>query len=216
MAKYGSLLILTQDEREELSGWAQSRTLPAGDVFRARLILALADGWSYSEIEQRLNTSSPTIARWRGRFEQKRMEGLIPRHKGSQPRVVTPAVQARIVRHTLQKPNDGSTHWSCRKLAQELGVSKSSIQRVWTQAQLKPHRVDSYMASDDPELERKLTTSLVFISIHHATRRCSVWTKRRPSRRWTDWTQSCLFRRDEPNATALSTIATARSPSMRR
>ena len=57
MAKYGSLLILTQDEREELSGWAQSRTLPAGDVFRARLILALADGWSYSEIEQRLNTS---------------------------------------------------------------------------------------------------------------------------------------------------------------
>ena len=155
MAKYGSLLILTQDEREELSGWAQSRTLPAGDVFRARLILALADGWSYSEIEQRLNTSSPTIARWRGRFEQKRMEGLIPRHKGSQPRVVTPAVQARIVRHTLQKPNDGSTHWSCRKLAQELGVSKSSIQRVWTQAQLKPHRVDGYMASDDPEFEQK-------------------------------------------------------------
>ena len=155
MAKYGSLLILTQDEREELSGWAQSRTLPAGDVFRARLILALADGWSYSEIEQRLNTSSPTIARWRGRFEQKRMEGLMPRHKGSQPRVVTPAVQARIVRHTLQKPNDGSTHWSCRKLAQELGVSKSSIQRVWTQAQLKPHRVDGYMASDDPEFDQK-------------------------------------------------------------
>jgi Trp operon repressor len=62
MAQYGSLLILTKDEREELAGWAQSRTLPAGDVLRAQLILALADGWSYREIEQKLNTSAPTIA----------------------------------------------------------------------------------------------------------------------------------------------------------
>lgn len=155
MAQYGGLLILSQDELEELTGWAQSRTLPAGDVFRARLILALAEGWSYHEIERKLDTSSPTIALWRGRFEKDRIEGLHPRHKGSQPRVVTPAVQARILRRTLQKPNDGSTHWSCRKLAQELGVSKSSVQRVWTQAQLKPHRLDRYMASDDPEFENK-------------------------------------------------------------
>jgi transposase len=155
MAQYGSLLTLSQDEREELTGWTQSRTLPVGVVFRARLILALADGWSYQEIEQKLDTSSPTIARWRGRFEKERREGLNPRHKGSQPRVVTPVVQARILRRTLQKPDDGSTHWSCRKLAQELGVSKSSVQRVWTQAQLKPHRLDRYMASDDPQFESK-------------------------------------------------------------
>jgi transposase len=149
------LLLLSQDERKELSGWSQSRTLPAGDVFRARLILALADGWSYSEIEQKLDTSAPTIARWRARFEQDRMEGLNPRHQGSRPRVVTPAVQARIVRHTLDQPKDGSTHWTCRKLGKKLGVSKSTVQRVWTQAQLKPHRLDRYMASDDPEFENK-------------------------------------------------------------
>jgi transposase len=155
MAQYGSLLTLFIDEREELTRWAQSRTLPAGDVFRARLILALADGASYREIETRLHTSSPTIARWRKRFERGRMEGLKPEHKGSRPRVVTPAVQARIVRRTLQPPPDGSTHWSCRKLARAVGVSKSTVQRVWTQAQLKPHRLDRYMASDDPEFESK-------------------------------------------------------------
>jgi transposase len=155
MAQYGSLLILSDDEQEELMHWAQSRTLPSGDVFRAQLILALADGRSYREIEEQLRTSSPTIARWRIRFDHDRMEGLRPRHKGSRPRVVTPAVQARILRRTLQAPSDGSTHWTCRKLAKVLGVSKSTVQRVWTQAQLKPHRLDRYMASNDPEFESK-------------------------------------------------------------
>ena len=155
MAQYGDLLILSTFERDELMRRARSRGLPAGDVFRARLILALADGCSYREIEKRLHTSSPTIARWCQRFQQHRMDGLNPRHQGSRPRVVTPAVQARILRHTLQAPPDGSTHWSCRKLALTLGVSKSSVQRVWTQAQLKPHRVDRYMASNDPEFESK-------------------------------------------------------------
>jgi transposase len=155
MAQYGDLLILSTLERDELTRWAQWRSLPAGDVFRARLILALADGFSYREIEKRLHTSSPTIARWCQRFQQHRMDGLKPRHRGSRPRVVTPAVQARILRRTLQAPPDGSTHWTCRKLALALGVSKSSVQRVWNQAQLKPHRLDRYMASNDPEFESK-------------------------------------------------------------
>jgi len=79
MAQYGSLLILSNDEREELTRWAQSRTLPASDVFRARLILALAEGSSYHEIEKKLAASSATIARWRKRFEKHHMEGLNPR-----------------------------------------------------------------------------------------------------------------------------------------
>jgi len=155
MAQYGSLLILSHDEREELTRWAQSRTLPAGDVFRARLILAWAEGLRYCEIERKLNTSSPTIARWRKRFEKHRMEGLSPQHKGSRPRVVTPAVPARIIHRTQQTPPDGSTHWSCRKLAKAEHVSKSTGQRVWAQARLKPHRLDRSMASDDPEFESK-------------------------------------------------------------
>jgi transposase len=148
-------LEITDDQRRELNRWAQSRTLPAGDVFRARLILALAEGASYSEIMRALQTSAPTISRWKQRFEQNGIAGLDARHKGSQPRVATAQVQARIARKTLQKPSDGSTHWSCRKMAEALGVSKSTVQRVWSQARLKPHRLDRYMASDDPRFEQK-------------------------------------------------------------
>jgi transposase len=64
-------------------------------------------------------------------------------------------MQARVMRRVQQKPGDGSTHWSCRKLAQELGLSKSTVQRILRQAKLKPHRLERYMASNDPEFEQK-------------------------------------------------------------
>lgn len=155
MRRYRELLKLTDEQREELTRWAQSRTLPSGEVLRAKLILALADGESYSSIERTLRTSRPTIARWKARFEQDGMAGLDARHRGSKPRTATPAVQARILRRTLQKPEDGSTHWSCRKMAVALGVSKSTVQRMWAQSGLKPHRLDRYMASNDPNFEAK-------------------------------------------------------------
>ncbi len=149
------MLEITDEQRSELSKWAQSRTLPAGDVFRARLILALADGETYDEIMRRLHTMAPTISRWKQRFAEQGMTGLDPRHKGSQPRVASAAVQAKIARKTQQKPADGATHWSCRKMAVALGLSKSTVQRVWAQARLKPHRLDRSMASDDPRFEQK-------------------------------------------------------------
>ncbi len=149
------VLSITDEQRGELSKWAQSRTLPAGDVFRARLILALADGQTYRQIMETLQTTAPTISRWKRRFEEEGMAGLDPRHKGSEPRVANAQVQARIARKTQQKPADGSTHWSCRKMAQALGLSKSTVQRVWAQARLKPHRLDRYMASTDPQFEQK-------------------------------------------------------------
>ncbi len=149
------MLAITDEQRSELSKWAQSRTLPAGDVFRARLILALAEGESYRRIMTTLQTTAPTISRWKQRFEQDGIDGLAPRHKGSQPRVADAAVQARIARKTQQKPADGSTHWSCRKMAAALGLSKSTVQRVWAQMRLKPHRLDGYMVSNDPRFEEK-------------------------------------------------------------
>ena len=94
-------------------------------MFRARLVLALADGKSWSQIEIELNTSRPTIARWKKRFEQQGLAGLDPRHKGSEPRRTTPSVQERVLRKTTQRPEDGSTHWTCRKMAEALGLSSS-------------------------------------------------------------------------------------------
>jgi transposase len=160
-----NLLKLTDEQRQELRRWAQSRTLPAGDVFRARLILALGNGTSYREIAKSLKTSGPTIARWKRRFEPHGMAGLEGRHQGSKPRSATPAVQARVIRRLQQKPGDGSTHWSCRKLANQLGLSKSTVQRILAQAQLKPHRLERYMASKDPDFEAK-AADIIALYLH--------------------------------------------------
>src|SRR5579863_9523903 len=155
MGLYQAVIELTAEEREELTRWSKSRTLAAGEVFKATLILALADGKSYSTVEAELNTSRPTIARWKARFKSDRIAGLEGRHKGSRPRKVTPAVQARLLKKTQQKPSDGSTHWSCRKMAAAVGLSPATVQRIWSKTKLKPHRLDRYMASNDPAFEEK-------------------------------------------------------------
>jgi transposase len=155
VARCRELLELTETEREELSKSSSSRRLPAGDVFRAKLILALADGMTWQQIITTLGTTRPTIARWKARFEKHRLEGLDPRHKGSQPRAATPAVQARVARRVQQSPPDGSTQWSCRTLAADLGLSRATVHRILVQAKLQPHRLERYMASNDPEFEQK-------------------------------------------------------------
>lgn len=104
---------LTDDEHSELRQMSLSRSLPSGDVFRARLILMLADGRTYAEIQQRLDTTAPTISRWRKRFIEDRVAGLMgERHPGQKPSVITPALQAKVLEATRRKPKDGSTHWS--------------------------------------------------------------------------------------------------------
>ena len=155
MGSYQAVIGLSAEEREDLTRWSRSRSLPAGDVFKANLILALADGKSYSTVEAELKTSRPTIARWKARFEEKRSEGLEGQYKGSRPRKATPSMQARVFKKRQQKPDDGSTHWSCRKMAAALGLSAATVYRIWSKTGLKPHRLDRYMASDDPAFEEK-------------------------------------------------------------
>jgi transposase len=151
----GSEVLLTRQQHSDLSSIAQSRSLPAGYVFRAKLILMLAEGVSFNAIKRQLQTTAPTIVRWKQRFRQSGLDGLDTYHPGQKPHVLTPALRARILSATRRKPSDGSTHWSCRKLATALGVSKDAVHRVWQEAGLKPHRLERYMASDDPEFETK-------------------------------------------------------------
>ena len=148
-------VVLNEEQQMELSRIAQSRSLPAGYVFRARLILMLAEGASFSTIKQRLRTTAPTIIRWKQRFVAAGLDGLDTSHPGQSSSVLTPKLRARILSVTRKVPKDGSTHWSCRKLAAALGVSKDAVHRVWKEAGLKPHRLERYMASDDPEFETK-------------------------------------------------------------
>jgi len=81
----GSEIFLTQQQHSELSSIAQSRTLPAGYVFRAKLILMLAEGVSFSTIKQQLQTTAPTIIRWKQRFRQSGLEGLDTYHLAKSP-----------------------------------------------------------------------------------------------------------------------------------
>ena len=147
---------LSEEEDKELQRMSLSRSLPAGDVFRARLILMLAEKRSYLEIQKSLNTTAPTISKWRKRFLEQRIDGLMQeRHPGQKASVITPQLQAKVLAATRRKPKDGSTHWSCRKLAKELGISKDVVHRIWRTAGLRPHRLERYMVSTDPDFERK-------------------------------------------------------------
>ena len=146
---------LSEQQRTDLNEIAQSRSLPAGFVFRAKLILMLAEGVPFAVIKERLQTTAPTISRWKQRFLEDGVEGLDTYHPGQPAVILTPALRAKILAATRRKPKDGSTHWSCRKLAAAINVSKDMVHRVWQEAGLKPHRLERYLASDDPDFETK-------------------------------------------------------------
>jgi transposase len=150
-----STLRLAPPERRELQSRVRSRILRAGDVRRARLILMLADGESWASIEEELGCSSAYVDRWQKRFQQHRLAGLFARHRGRQVEKRTPKLEARILDWTRRPPTDGSTHWSSRKLAKALGVNHMMVARVWKRAGLRPHQLERYMASDDPDFENK-------------------------------------------------------------
>src|ERR1700761_1160140 len=113
---------------------AASRTMKAGEVRRAKVILRLAAGQSYRAIMKQESCSQVFIARWKERFVQERLAGLYARHRGKIVSEQIIALEARILKATKQAPPDGSTHWSTRKLAGYLGVSHSRVARVWARS----------------------------------------------------------------------------------
>lgn len=146
---------LARHEREELESRLRARSMRAEDVRRSRLILMLADGQSYSTIQEALGCPATYIARWKKRFEAQRLAGLYSRHQGRKIEKRTPRLEARILAATRTPPADGSTQWTTRKLAAHLNTSHMMVARVWQRAGLKPHRIERYMRSTDPEFESK-------------------------------------------------------------
>jgi transposase len=146
---------LSNVERKELERRVASRKGRADEARRARCILLAADGATWAEIRMQLDCPDSYIARWTKRFEAERLAGLFSRHRGQPPRKLTPRLEARILEATRRPPSDGSTHWSTRKLGKHLGVSHMMVARVWAKHRLKPHRLERYMASDDPDFEQK-------------------------------------------------------------
>lgn len=148
-------VILAPPERRELESRLKRRRERTERSRRADLILRLAAGHSYRDIEDEMGCSSAWIALWSRRFREERIAGLRSRHGGRKAWVATPERQARVLAKTREAPSDGSTHWSTRKLAAVLKMDHVTISRIWRNAGLKPHRMERYMASDDPQFEKK-------------------------------------------------------------
>lgn len=156
MIVFMSTITLSDAERMELTHRASSRAGRADDARRARLILLLESGDTWAMIRGKLDCNDAFIDRWSKRFRAERLAGLFSRHAGQEASTLTPRLEARILEWTVKrKPTDGSTHWSTRKLAEQLGVSHMMVARVWRKHALRPQRLDRYMASDDPDFETK-------------------------------------------------------------
>src|SRR5262245_4608201 len=147
---------LSPPERGELKRIGRSQSGRADDVRRARIILGLAGGQTLAAISRSQSCSVNTVKLWRERFLRERISGLWGRHLGKAVAPGTERLEAQIIDWTLHhKPADGSTHWSSRKLAAQLGISHMRVARVWAKAGLQPSRRRHYLASDDPAFESR-------------------------------------------------------------
>jgi transposase len=154
MAKM-EVLHLTPTERGELQSYLRKRNLPARVAQRMRIVLLLDEGTSYRDIEEKLGAAPSTVSRWKQRYEKGGVLGLATIHPGRPPQKLTPQLRAKVLERTRQAPPDGSTHWSLRKMAAVMKVNKNLIARIWKEADLKPHRLERYLASNDPAFEEK-------------------------------------------------------------
>lgn len=148
-------LDLTPGERTELEAMSRSRTIAAGLAQRARVILAMAEGEPYAMLSERLELSTTSLTRWRKRFEQRRVAGLHDAPRTGRGDRLSPALEAKVLALTQRPPPKPFTHWTTRRLAARLGLSHMTVSRVWRRAGLKPHRLEHYVASPDPDFERK-------------------------------------------------------------
>lgn len=150
-----STIELSKAERAELSQRATSQAGRADDARRARLILLLEEGDTWAQLRDKLSCNDAFIDRWSKRFAAERLAGLFSRHAGQEATTLTPELEARILEWTVKRKPAGSTHWSTRKLGKQLGISHMMVARVWRKHSLQPHRLEGYMASDDPDFEKK-------------------------------------------------------------
>lgn len=146
---------LTPEDRQVLSSMLRATTLSAGLARRARVVLALADGDSYATIAARHGVTDAFIARWKKRVVEGGLPALGDLPRSGRPDRLDPRIEARILAKTQERPPAPLTHWTTRRMAKLIGVSHVTVQRVWQRAGLKPHRLERYVMSNDPDFEAK-------------------------------------------------------------
>lgn len=141
---------LSDEERAVLEGWVRGRSTPQAWALRCRIILACAEGASNKDVAAQLGSTPHAVGRWRARFVQYRIAGLGDMPRSGGPRTVTDEQVAAVVVKTLESTPKNATHWSTRSMAKEMGLSQSSVSRIWRAFGLQPHRSETFKLSTDP------------------------------------------------------------------
>jgi len=159
MARVGQKLVpftLEEAEREALERWVRRRKTAQQVALRARIVLRCAEGLANREVAKQLGVHEATVCKWRGRFVRQRLDGLWDEPRPGAPRKVSDATVERILTLTLESTPSDATHWSTRDLAKRVGVSQSTVSRIWRAFNLQPHRVETFRLSNDPLFVEKV------------------------------------------------------------
>ena len=148
---------MSDAERETLQRLARAQWAPHRQVLQARALLLAGDGVANVVIAEEVGVTAVTVRAWRKRFGQDGLAGLekIREGRGRKPSITEETI-AQIVRLTTTTTPPGATHWSCRTMAKQVGVSSATVQRIWSDLGLKPHLIDTFKVSNDPKFEDKL------------------------------------------------------------
>ena len=150
------MLTLSDEEREALRRWARRPKSPHSIAQRARIVLLAADGLTNVAVADKVGVNPATVLKWRKRFLERRLDGLVDEPRPGAPRTISDDdVEAVIVRTLEDKPTD-ATHWSTRDLAAKVGMSASSVGRIWAAFGLKPWLSDTFKLSEDPMFVEKV------------------------------------------------------------
>jgi transposase len=165
------------------SGWRGRSLRRIRQVVQARALLLAGDGVANAVIAEEVAVTAVTVRAWRMRFGEAGLAGLekIREGRGRKPSISEEAI-AEIVRLTTTTTPPGATHWSCRTMAKRVGVSPATVQRIWSDLGLQPHRVGTFKVSTDPKFEDKLVDVVGLYLDPPERRSCCAWTRSRRSR----------------------------------
>ena len=143
-------LALDGAERETLEQWTRRPKTAQALALRARIVLACADGRSNTAVAAELRVCVDTVGKWRSRFLEQRLDGLLDQPRSGRPRMIDDADVERVIALTLETTPKDATHWSTRSMARRSGLSHTTVSRIWRAFALQPHRTETFKLSADP------------------------------------------------------------------